>query len=396
MSKVSAKGALFTAGLSMGTLGIITAGIGPSLPNLAANNSSSLANIGALFSAMYIGSIGAQLFGGFFNDRYGQRAVMLFGLVIMALGSAGMVSSSMLWLTLACAAFSGIGRGALSITSHLLVARVFAERSAPAFNMLNVFYGVGAIVSPFIASYTLSQWDTALPVIWLGVAMLFLQIPVMLRLDGKLPGVIRQGEAQTVRFNPLSDPLLWICGIIALVYVGAEVGYGGWITTYLERSLPINTAVAAQMTSALWVAMTVGRIIAATIGTRISASQLLLGCSLGIAITMQIFLSAAGNVTLTMGSIIVLGLLFGPMYPTLIAITNQSFKKSPSTATSIASAMGSIGATILPWLQGNVMEYQGPSASMLMVSVSLWVIVALNLLRMFLTKRRLEAEESAS
>jgi fucose permease len=400
MSRVSATGALLIAGLAMGTLGIITAGVGPALPNLATNNTSTLAGIGALFSAMYIGGIGAQLLGGYFNDRFGQRTVMIVGMIILALGSAGMISSQTLWLTLACAAVSGIGRGTLSITAHLLVARVFAERSASAFNMLNVFYGIGAIASPALASVALNQWDTALPVIALGVAMLILQLPLILLLDGKLPGLVRRGEANTPYTSPLHDPLLWLCGFMVLLYTGVEVGYSGWITSYLEHSLPITTAAAAQMNSALWICMTLGRVLAAIFGTRIGAGRLFQICSLSVGVGFIGFLLSAGNQNLTFISVLFLGLVFGPMYPTAMAIITQTFKRTPSTATSIASAMGSVGATILPWLQGNLLEYSSPTSSMALLAGVMWLFILLNFVRMALTKRRSEAEphpsESAS
>jgi fucose permease len=395
MSKVSATGALLIAGFAMGTLGIVTAGVGPALPNLAANNASSLAGIGALFSAMYIGGIGAQLLGGYFNDRFGQRAVMMVGMIILALGSAGMISSQALWLTLTCAAISGIGRGTLSITSHLLVARVFAERSASAFNMLNVFYGIGAITSPALASLALARWETALPVIWLGVGMLILQLPLILLLDGKLPGVVRRGEPNALYSSPLHDPLLWLCGSMVLLYTGVEVGYSGWITSYLEHSLPISTAVAAQMNSALWICMTIGRVVAAIFGTRIGAGRLFQICSLAVSFGFIAFLLSAGNQQLTFLCVLFLGLVFGPMYPTAMAIITQTFKRTPSTATSVASAMGSVGATILPWLQGTLLEYSSPSSSMALLAAVMWLFVALNVVRMVITKRRAEGEASA-
>src|SRR5690606_29391008 len=149
---------------------------------------------------------------------------------------------------------AGMGRGAVSISAHLLVARVFAERSASALNMMNVFFGLGAITAPIAVSYSLQYAGNGLIALWCGVAMLLCLTPLMRLLDGPLPGVLRRGEPGVKLANPLRDPLLWICSVLLLFYVGGETGVGGWITTYLELSLVIDTASAAFLAGSFWVA----------------------------------------------------------------------------------------------------------------------------------------------
>ncbi len=273
MSTLSPKGAPMIAGLSMASLGMITGGIGPALPNLAANTSSSLATIGALFSAIFLGGLMTQLLGGPLNDRYGQRPIMSAGLLMMALGSGGMAASRSLPLTLVCALITGMGRGAVSISAHILIARVFTARSAAALNMLNVFFGVGAVAGPIVASVALRAWDSAVVVLWLGASLVLAQLPLMRQLGGKLPGILRRGEPGAQAANPLRQPVLWVCGVLLFFYVGGETGVGGWITTYLEQTFVLDTATSALMAGSFWLAITSGRLIGALVGTRLGAPE---------------------------------------------------------------------------------------------------------------------------
>ena len=73
--------------------------IGPSLPDLARNNNTDLASAGAIFTALYLGSIPAQLVSGWLNDKYGPIAVMVIGMVIMAVGLLAVTQSHSLLLT---------------------------------------------------------------------------------------------------------------------------------------------------------------------------------------------------------------------------------------------------------------------------------------------------------
>ena len=218
---------------------------GPTLPNLASNTASSLATIGAIFSAIFLGGLITQLGGGPLNNRVGQRPVMLTGIVLMALGACGIASSHALPLMLACAVVMGMGRGAISISAHLLIARVFAARSAAALNILNVFYGVGAVAAPAIAGLALRTWGSALLVLWIGAALLLAQVPLILRL-APLPRLGRHREAGEREASPLRSALLWICGALLLIYVGSETGVGGWTPTYLARTTALGTATASQ------------------------------------------------------------------------------------------------------------------------------------------------------
>lgn len=162
--------------------GIIVAGFGPALPDLAANTGSSLAAAGSLISALFVGALVSQIFVGPIQDRFGVRPVLMAGLVVIAVGVAAATLSTSLAPAWGFMLFAGLGDGVLIVGVNVMVALVFASRSVMALNLSNVFFGIGAVAGPAFAGFAKAQWGTAVPVLWLAAgafALLALAVPLL-------------------------------------------------------------------------------------------------------------------------------------------------------------------------------------------------------------------------
>jgi DHA1 family bicyclomycin/chloramphenicol resistance-like MFS transporter len=115
-------------------LGIVIGAHGPALPELAANTRSTLAGVGTFFTAFFLGALVAQIIAGRLNDRFGQRPVLLVGLILLGLGELGLTLSNtrvMLW---GSALIIGFGAGPVQISLTLLVTELFPERRSAVMN----------------------------------------------------------------------------------------------------------------------------------------------------------------------------------------------------------------------------------------------------------------------
>src|SRR5215212_5404369 len=274
MNQLSARGTMAASCMSFFALGMLTAALGPALPELAANALSALTTIGAIFTALFLGGFITQMLAGPLNDRIGQRPVLLAGVGLLVAGICGIAVSHALPLTLACALVAGLGHGAIDVSTNVLIAEVFAARSASALNLLNVFFGIGAVAGPAIAGLTLRFWGTALPALWLGAGLMLLQAPFVLRL-ASAPVATHHDDLAVPGVALLRSALLWAFGGLLLLYVGTETGMGGWTATYMERTTTVGAAAAALVTSGFWLALTGGRVAGALIGARVAAGMLL-------------------------------------------------------------------------------------------------------------------------
>ncbi|MFL5806944.1 MAG: MFS transporter [Roseiflexaceae bacterium] len=397
MKKLSPRGMMVASCISFVALGGITAALGPALPDLAANTGSSLAAVGAVITALFVGSLIALIVAGPLNDRIGQRPVLLAGVALLALGTFGVAASHWLPLTLLCAVVAGLGHGAIDVSTNVLIAEVFAARSAAALNLLNVFFGLGAVAGPALASLTLRAWGSALPALWASAGLMLLQaplIPLLADTPRAPPHPATHTRAtRAMHASPLRSPLLWAIGALVLVYVGVENGISGWTTVYLTRTTALDQATAALVTSGFWLALTGGRVAGAIIGARLAPNTLLLFMLSGGLAGGALLAASTSSASLTVAAVLLLGFCLGPIFPTALAIATASFRQAPGTAASMVVALGSVGGTLLPWLQGVVLERAGPAASVLLVAACTLAMLGLQLGRGLLGQRGMVPRE---
>lgn len=353
--------------------GMTVAGLGPGLPDLARNTASSLAALGSVFTALFSGGLVAQLVAGPLNDRLGQRLLLLGGTLLFGLGILGMTASRTLPLALGCAAVAGLGHGTLVVTGHVFVARLFPARTATVLNLLDLFFSIGAVAGPALAGFALQRWGTALAALWVGAALLLghaLLIPFLAapRAAAEAP---QAGAGRVYR-----APILWLLGVLLFVYVGLENGMAGWTPTHLERATGLAAARAALATSGFWLALTGGRLLGVALGTRLAPASLL-SISLGGAVLGGALLVSSSSVVPVVAAVLILGFCLGPVFPTTLAIVTSTFPRASGTATSIVVAVGMGGGVVLPWLQGVLLERQGPRASALLVLASAGAMLAI-------------------
>lgn len=360
------------------SIGVLSAILGPALPTLATRTGTSLATIGALVTTSYLGTMVSQIISGPLNDRLGQRPVLLVGIVLAALGTAGMALSHSLWIMVPASAVFGVGFGALDVTTNLLIAQRFAANSVPVLNLLHVFFGIGSVIGPAVAGLALDVADTAIPAFWVGIVIVLLPLPLVLRLSRGPIEIVDDGEP-TTDFR-LWHPLLWLLGAILLLYVGVEAGLGAWITAYVDRSTSLGEEAGALLTSGYWFALTVGRVLGALYGGRFTAQNVLRACLIGMFAGGVLLAIGTGNVTLTVIAVLLTGLFSGPPFPTVVAITTATFRRTPGRATSVVVAQASVGASTMPWIMGVLLDKVSPEAMTLFVvseTVLLLVIYAL-------------------
>lgn len=354
-------------------LGVINASFGPALPELAQHTASDLAQIGGLFTAYFVGALLSQVLAGPLVDRLGQRPVLVAGMAVTACGVLATAFAPALPLLLACAALTGFGFGATGVAVNVLVSATFATRRAAALNLVNVFFGLGSFVGPALAGATLRFGDTALPPLGLGALLMG---AVIVPLAGMRLG---KPTATAVASGPsiYRSPPLWAVGALFVLSVGCESGMGAWTSTYAARTVALDAATAAFVTSAYWLALTLGRVIGAAIGTRLPAATLLRACLIGAALGAGMLLATVGNLLLTLAAIALIGLCFGPIFPTAFAQISTRYQRAAGAAAGVVIPMGSVGGAIIPLLQGNLLASYGPVAVMRVIAIGTLGMIAL-------------------
>jgi len=368
-------------------LGILTAGVGPMLPDLASNTASPLEAVGSIFTAIFLGAFLAQIASGTLTDRLGPRPVLITGMLLMSAGMLGVTFSRALPVMLACGLLGGLGHGAVDISVNILSARVFNDRSVAAVNLVNFFFGVGAVAGPAMASYTIGQWQTAIPMIWIGVGFVMVLVPfIAIFLLSPQEKPIATIQASGTPF--FLSPLLLMAGVILFLYVGAESSIGGWTATYMQKTTSIPADKAALVVSGFWMALTLGRLVGSYLGTRWSPLYLLTACLFGSTAGGILLAVSTGAMLPTIAAVLVIGFFFGPIFPTTFTISASLFSQASGKAAGLIVALASLGGMALPPIQGVVLTQFGANPSVWLIALYILVMLVINIFRNRLVNRQ--------
>lgn len=365
------------------SLGLILASLGPALPFLAGRLGRNVDELGLLFSARAVGSVGGALVGGYLYDRRPGHPLVATVLVVLAVAIFLFPQAGFLPLLALALFVAGTGEGMLGVGINTLIGWEHPERSAPFLNGLHFAFGVGAFLAPvmIVVSYRLSGYVASA---YVALALLLLPLAFWLvRLPSPHPLETNNGKMPTVPVD--IQALAGIVTFLAL-YVGAEIGFGGWIYTYaLDRGVAQETG-AALLNSAYWGAFTLGRLVSIPLAARWRPRRLLPAHLLLALVGLGLLLLLPGPLAVWAGSI-AFGWALAPIFPTTVALAGRRLELSGRVNASLMIG-GAFGAMTLPWLLGRIFGAWGAQATMVALFVD--ITLALLLLLGLLTRRQVD------
>ena len=98
-------------------------------------------------------------------------------------------------------------------------------------------------------------------------------------------------------------------------------------------------------------------------------------------------LLGVGNIELTIGSVVVTGATFGPIYPTVLAVTAARFSSNAGKAAALVMAIGSVGGVIFPWLFGILLVGLGAQSVAQFIALLILVMISVFGVAMIATRR---------
>ena len=116
---------------------------------------------------------------------------------------------------------------------------------------------------------------------------------------------------------------MFLISTFIFLYVGAESGYGGWISTYALATGWDNEAEAALLTSAFWGALTAGRLLAIPMAVRFRPRTILIADLAGCLASISIMILWPNSYTLLWVGSIGLGFSMASVFPTAITLAER-------------------------------------------------------------------------
>jgi FHS family Na+ dependent glucose MFS transporter 1 len=343
--------------LSISILGTFTALGGPALPSLAANTSSTLDQISLCFVMGSLGYLLGSLLGGRAYDRFPGNRLLALTLLGVAASGALIPTAHKLWWLLSIQLVLGLAQGANDVGCNTLLLWTHGRKSGPYVNGLHFSFGVGTSIAPLALAGILSinsgfQWA-----FWI-FALLCLPLAVWI---WRLPeGSQLEGRGATASKSAVLFPAVLLV-LAFLFYVGAEVGFGGWVYTYALTREMGTTITAAYLTSAFWGTFTVGRLLGVWISSRYQPIPVLIADLLGCLASLSLIALWPDSIAALWIGSVSCGLFMASVFPTMLLLAGERLDIS-GRVTSWFLVGGGAGSMILPWIIGQAFTRIGSSA----------------------------------
>jgi fucose permease len=328
------------------TVGMVLALLGSIKLALAQRLAIDETRVGGLVSALFFALAPMVLLSGMLIDAYGVKWVLIAGSVLAGIGLSSLALNRTYLAALGATLMIGAGGACLSSSSFILMPPAFfpANHSA-SFNLGNVFFGLGALLTPTLAELLIRRLGFK----WaLGVLALLSLIPAATAsLPESFPNVPPGGDLTKVVF----DPILWLVALGFFLYAPLENMVGTWATTLLT-DLGFPEARAALLLSGFWLTFLAGRLLVALLQLPAATNPwVILGLAVAAAVALGNMTGAPRRGGAAWGLLLV-GVFLGPIFPTLVAILYGHFQTNQGTAYGAMFALGAIGPMVLPPLMG--------------------------------------------
>jgi fucose permease len=368
--------------LNVFALGIVFALIGSVKLKLAEKLGIDDAKVGGLISTLMFTSIFMVLFIGPLVDAWGHKPFAVLGFFLVGL-AIFLFSSfrSYKGVVFACVLLGVGGMCVNTVGNTLMPIVLFGGENPPAaLNLGNMFFGLGAFLTPLIVGLLLNRLGFSKTV---NIIALITFVPIIFALIAtSYPELPAGGFDLGNAFALLANAVVLVAALALFCYVGLEASMGGWITTYLSNA-GLSVGKASAGLSGFWVAMMASRLVTGISQDLVTpengATAIMI---LAIVATIAIFtMSQTKNTVLATVAVIVTGLAFGPIFPTIVGITfSKIAQELHGSVFAIIFAVGLLGATTLPAAMGIISKGKSIQKSMLLAALAALILVIISVI----------------
>jgi fucose permease len=365
---------IFAAWMGIFVYGYLNAMLGIVLPNLMAKLKLDKSQAGTFFMISSVGLLVAAVPAGLTMDTLGTKLIVCLGLLLVAaafwlLGAID--SSKLLYPT---AFVLGLGGSMVVAGENTAMSMINTSQREVAANLLNLFFGVGAFVAPFIVIPVLKRSGFS------GVlkASSLLTVAILaLHLVLSFPQPPASNAFPLARAGTLvAQPRLLLLMFLIFLYVGTEFSIWSWTVTFLTSERSYDQKLASRMISAFALAMIAGRWSSQWTLSALGPERLLLVSAAGAVICLSGMFILRSRVLVPICTFAA-GAFMAPIFPTAVGLAGTYFPSQVGTAISLVTTGGWSGAILIPPTVGFIANRKGVALGVLVpVGTALLMLVS--------------------
>ena len=368
---------ILAAILAFFVYGMIAAMLGTILPELSERFHLSPSQNGTIAFAQALGLILASLAVGPLLDNEGKKLGLILGLTLISIALFALPRSPGFRSILILLFLLGLGGGTIVTGANALVSDLSEAHRAAALNLTNLFFGVGALATPFIAANLFRRN-------WIRLCYTIASLTVgtlLFQALTKMPGPTGAGrfvlaDAAVV----LGRPLLFLIGLFLFLYITCEVGIWNWLVRHLiAQGIPESQALNI-LSLGFALGLLIGRAAIFPVLIRVPSITVTLVGSIAMAVTTFLMLRTTKPMTAFV-LVFLAGLSMAPVFPTTLAIVGDAFPRMTSTAIGFVITCGWTGLAVSSRMIGLIAggDPQRLKKALLVIPASAVLMVGLDL-----------------
>jgi fucose permease len=319
------------------------------------------AEFGSLIMALFLTSCIVQLFIGPAVDRFGYKPLAILGFVVTSASIFLLAFAQSFAVAFFACMCLGLGAMSLNTVGNTLIPVVLFEGKDPAraSNFGNAFFGLGYVALPFLFTLFMQKMGMSYSVS-LSVFGVLTLVFLALSLTASYPNVtvgFSFGKAAAL----LSKPAVLVAALALFCYISLEVSMGSWIRKLMEELwgksyTPADASFRAGMVLSLFgVAMAAGRFLSSAIKNLTAIGVRVIVGAAVVSLASILLMTWTQSPALAILAIVLTGLAFAPIFPTIVGVTFAKFDSSQyGSIFGIVFAIGLLGGTFVPKWIGNL------------------------------------------
>ena len=324
--------------------------------------------------------------------KFQTKWIVIVSIGLTVLGLIGFSFSTQYWMLFLVAIPYGLGAGCIDASVNHYVANHY---SSSVMNFLHCFYGIGAVISPYIMSQalTLARWNEGYR--WTA----YIQFGILLVCVLSLP-LWKKTESQAEEANgecagiaeTLKVPGVVLTLIAFFAYCSGEAICFLWVPSYFAGTKAgLSAETIASFGSLIFGGLMLGRLIAGFISNKLGDKLLIrIGIIVELLGILLVLLPFPGYIVAAVG-FVVMGTGMGPIYPAIQHMAPSNFGKKYSAAViGMQMASAYIGSTFMPMIFGQLQQAIGIG----IMPVYLLVFAGLNCSMLEIAYRKMKWKEA--
>jgi len=336
-------------------IGVTSVVLGSLLPQLLTAYNRSYSDGGTLLFLQFLGFLAGVMASPVMSARLGRKRLLILALASIAVGYFVMgFLPDWTWILIMTIA-AGFGSGMIESTIGAFTIEFAEEQKAVAMTKLDVYFGVGALLIPALASlyiflelwrftfFTLSAMTILLLLLWSKVP------------GSSSAGIHEAGPAEPghrkLRYSGRSLRILILFAAFFFVYMGLELGLMNFLPSLFIETIHAKDSAASLSVTILWAAMVIGRLFVGRIAESIRYIPFLFWSAAGTLLllsAMAVISSEWAPYLLVFG----VGLCMSGLFSIALVYANTLLPGQTEKTTSILIASGGIGGAVLQYLIG--------------------------------------------